>query len=210
MLEAAPELRTVAIFDELMRRHPGLGRGVRRTLERHVREWRAFHGPERELVFRQTQPPGQLGLSDFTDGSGLAVLVVGEPLDHLLYHFRLAYSGFSHVHVVLGGESFAALAQGLQHALWTPGGTPGGTAPTVSPQPTATSLRTSARTPPPATPRCARATPWRPRATTAAAPTVPDKHDNSACPSLRSQRATRARAVNRDGSPLRSDPAGAG
>ena len=124
MLEAAPDLRTVAIFDELMRRHPDLGRGVRRTLERRVREWRALHGPERELVFRQTHPPGQLGLSDFTDGGGLAVLVAGEPLDHLLYHFRLAYSGFSHAHVVLGGESFAALAEGLQHALWTLGGAP--------------------------------------------------------------------------------------
>ena len=124
MLEAAPDLRVVAVFDELMRRHPALGRGVRRTLERRVREWRALHGPERELVFRQTHPPGQLGLSDFTDGRGLAVHIAGEPLDHLLYHFRLAYSGFSHVHVVLGGESFAALAEGLQRALWTLGGAP--------------------------------------------------------------------------------------
>ena len=28
-----------------------------------------------------------------------------------LYHFRLAYSGFEHAHVVLGGESFVALAE---------------------------------------------------------------------------------------------------
>ena len=124
MLEAAPDLRTVAIFDELMSRHPDLGRGVRRTLERRVREWRALHGPEREIVFRQNHPPGQLGLSDFTDAGALEVRVAGEPLDHLLYHFRLAYSGFSHVRVVLGGESFAALAEGLQQALWTLGGAP--------------------------------------------------------------------------------------
>ena len=124
MLEQAPDLRTVGIFEELMRRHPELGRGVRRTLERRVREWRAKHGPERELVFRQTHPPGQLGLSDFTDAGGLGVVVAGEPLDHRLYHFRLAYSGFSHLHVVLGGESFTALAEGLQQALWTLGGAP--------------------------------------------------------------------------------------
>ena len=124
MLEQAPDLRTVAIFDELMRRHPDLGRGVRRTLERRVREWRALHGPERELMFRQTHPPGQLGLSDFTNGGGLRIRIAGEPLEHLLYHFRLAYSGFSHTHVVLGGESFTALAEGLQHALWTLGGSP--------------------------------------------------------------------------------------
>ena len=65
MLEQAPGLRAVGVFEELMRRHPELGHGVRRTLERRVREWRALHGPERELVFRQTHPPGQLGLSNF-------------------------------------------------------------------------------------------------------------------------------------------------
>ena len=124
LLEAAPDIRTVALFNELMQRHPELGPAVRRTLERRVREWRAAHGPEREIVFRQTHPPGQLGLSDFTDASGLGVRIAGEPLDHRLYHFRLAYSGFAHAHVVLGGESFTALAEGLQHALWTLGGTP--------------------------------------------------------------------------------------
>jgi hypothetical protein len=43
----------------------------------------------------------------------LGVAVAGEPLDHRLYHFRLAYSGFQHAHVVLGGESYVALAQRL-------------------------------------------------------------------------------------------------
>ena len=124
MLEQAPDLRSVGIFEELTRRHPELGRGVRRTLERRVREWRALHGPERELIFRQTHPPGRLGLSDFTDGNDLRIRIAGELLEHLLHHFRLAYSGFSHVHVVLGGESFTALAEGLQQALWTLGGSP--------------------------------------------------------------------------------------
>ena len=77
-----------------------------------------------EIVFRQTHPPGQLGLSDFTDTSGLGVRIAGARLKHLLYHFRLAYSGFSHAHVVLGGESFSALAEGLQNALWSLGGAP--------------------------------------------------------------------------------------
>ena len=124
MLEEASDLRTVGLFEELMRRHPELGGGVRRTLERRVREWRALHGSEREIVFRQEHPPGQLGLSDFTDAGGLRIAVTGEPLGHRLYHFRLAYSGFSHAHVVLGGESFPALAEGLQQALWTLGGAP--------------------------------------------------------------------------------------
>ena len=45
-------------------------------------------------------------------------------LEHRLYHFRLAFSGFEHAHVVLGGESFVALSEGLQNALWGLGGTP--------------------------------------------------------------------------------------
>jgi hypothetical protein len=36
----------------------------------------------------------------------------------------LPFSGFEHAHVVLGGESFVALAEGLQNALWSLGGVP--------------------------------------------------------------------------------------
>ena len=45
-------------------------------------------------------------------------------LEHRLYHFRLAFSGFEHAHVVLGGKSYVALAEGLQNALWGLGGVP--------------------------------------------------------------------------------------
>lgn len=124
MLVASPGLRPVAVFEELMRRHPELGAGVRRTLERRIRQWRALHGPEREVIFRQTHEPGRLGLSDFTDMADVGVTVAGQPLAHRLYHFRLAFSGFEHAHVVLGGESFVALAAGLQDALWALGGAP--------------------------------------------------------------------------------------
>jgi len=124
MLKAAPGVRPVAIFEEMARRHPELGTGIRRTLERRIRAWRAIHGAEQEVIFRQSHQPGQVGLSDFTDMGELEVTVAGAPLDHRLYHFRLAYSGFEHAHVVLGGESFVALAEGLQNALWSLGGVP--------------------------------------------------------------------------------------
>ena len=65
-----------------------------------------------------------MGLSDFTDVAELGILISGLPLAHRLYHFRLAFSGFAHAHVVLGGESFVALAEGLQNALWALGGVP--------------------------------------------------------------------------------------
>lgn len=124
MLQAAPGLRSVAIFEEMLRRHPDLGMGIRRTLERRIRAWRALYGQEQEVIFRQIHKPGDVGLSDFTDMSNLGITVAREPLEHRLYHFRLAYSGFEHAHVVLGGESFVALAAGLQNALWSLGGAP--------------------------------------------------------------------------------------
>ena len=124
ILEAAPGLRPVAIFEEVLRRHPELGAGVRRTLERRIRAWRAIHGPDQEVVFRQVHEPGRMGLSDFTEMGDLAVTIAGTSLDHRLYHFRLAYSGFEHAHVILGGESYVALAEGLQNALWALGGAP--------------------------------------------------------------------------------------
>ena len=125
ILEASPAIRPVGVFEELMRRYPELDPGVRRTLERRIRLWRAEHGPEQDVIFRQKHEPGRQGLSDFTRMGSLGVTVAGQPLDHMLYHFRLAWSGFTHARVVLGGESFTALAEGLQDALWHLGGAPG-------------------------------------------------------------------------------------
>ena len=124
MLTAAPALRVIAVFEEMKRRHVDLPEGIRRTLERRIRSWRALHGADQEVIFRQVHEPGRMGLSDFTDMAGLGVTVAGERLDHRLYHFRLAYSGFEHAHVILGGESFVALAEGLQNALSAAGGAP--------------------------------------------------------------------------------------
>jgi len=124
ILKSAPGLRAIAVLGEIRRRHPEIGPGIRRTLERRMRAWRALAGPEQDVIFRQEHAPGRLGLSDFTDTNVLGVRIAGVLLDHRLYHFRLAFSGFAHAHVVLGGESFVALAEGLQNALWALGGVP--------------------------------------------------------------------------------------
>ena len=124
LLKSAPGLRPVAIFDEIQRCHPELGAGVRRTLERRIRTWRALNGAERDVIFRQEHSPGRMGLSDFTEMGDHDISIAGVPLDHRLYHFRLAFSGWEHAHVVLGGESFVALAEGLQNALWALGRAP--------------------------------------------------------------------------------------
>ena len=80
LLLAAPRMRPVAIFEELQRRHPQLHANVRRTLERRIRGWRALHGAEREIIFRQVHEPGRMGLSDFTEMGDLAVGIAGIPL----------------------------------------------------------------------------------------------------------------------------------
>jgi hypothetical protein len=68
--------------------------------------------------------PGQQALSDFADMADSGVSIAGQMLNHRLYHFVLAYSAWEHAEPALGGESFTALAVGLQNALWSLGGVP--------------------------------------------------------------------------------------
>lgn len=126
ILERDPAVQAVTLLRHLQMTDPEAfpDDRVRRTLERRVRNWRALHGPEQDVIFRQTPEPGRMALSDFTDARELGVTVAGQPLEHRLFHFVLAYSGWEHAAVVLGGESFPALAENLQNALWTLGGVP--------------------------------------------------------------------------------------
>jgi hypothetical protein len=125
LLASMPHIRATSLLEELRRRHPGrFGDGHLRSLQRRVAHWRATEGPERELIFRQQHPPGRQALSDFTDGSKLGVTLSHRPFPHLIYHFWLAYSGWRFVKAICGGESFTALTEGLQEALWQLGGVP--------------------------------------------------------------------------------------
>jgi len=126
MLETDPSLKPITLLHYLMRSYPESfpDHAVRRTLERRVRDWKALRGPRRDVIFRQRPEPGKQALSDFTDARKLGVTIAGEPFAHMLYHFVLAYSGWQFARVVLGGESFAALAENLQDALWTLGKVP--------------------------------------------------------------------------------------
>jgi hypothetical protein len=125
MLEETPSLMAVTLLEILEERSPEVDwRRHRRTLERRVRRWRAQFGPDKAVMFPQDHPPGRLALSDFTDASELGVRVAGEDLPHRLFHFVLAASQWQYAEVVLGGESFVALAEGLQNALWALGGAP--------------------------------------------------------------------------------------
>lgn len=95
-----------------------------RTVQRRVREWKALHGPEPDVMFMLKHEPGVMGLSDFTKLKGMEITVNGKLFEHLIYHYRLAYSGWQYAQIVQGGESFAALSEGLQNALAASGGAP--------------------------------------------------------------------------------------
>lgn len=123
LLRASPKLQPKTLLEELQLRYPGQYPDSQlRTLQRKVRQWKALEGPEKEVIFRQDHPPGFQSLSDFTNADELAITIRGEPLPHLLYHFRLPFSGWEHAQLVLGGESYSALAEGMQNAFWAMGG----------------------------------------------------------------------------------------
>lgn len=125
LLEQHATLQAKTLLEVLQERYPAhYPDSALRTLQRRVKQWRALHGPDKEVMFRQHHPPGRLGLSDFTQFKGVVITVGGQPLVHRLYHFRLVFSGWHFVKVILGGESFTALAEGLQTALRRLGGAP--------------------------------------------------------------------------------------
>jgi len=130
MLKLNPDLQPMTLFIHLERTYLGeqgdplYGESILRTLQRKVAAWKAEHGSGKPVIFPQSHCPGQMGLSDFTHMDKLGITICGVPFKHMLYHFRLVYSKWSHVMVVQGGESFQALSQGLQQALIALGGAP--------------------------------------------------------------------------------------
>ena len=125
MLEQTPTLTAITLLEYLQTKYPEeYPDSIWRTLQRRVKTWQALQGPEKEVMFYQTHAPGRQGLSDFTLLKRARVTIAGKPFDHLLYHFRLAYSHWSFMKVIQGGESYTALAEGLTEALQKLGGAP--------------------------------------------------------------------------------------
>ncbi len=124
LLAREPELTGTTLWEYLNDHYPGqYSEKLLRTLQRRVKHWRAVKGPEKAVIFCQSVPAGQQGLSDFTRPRA-TITIAGQPFEHLLYQFRLAYSHWRDVHVIQGGESYSALADGLQNALHKLGGVP--------------------------------------------------------------------------------------
>ena len=124
LLEREPALQAKTLVEWLQREYPGQDwQRQRRTVERRVRQWKAEHGPAKEVFFGQVHEPGRLGSSDFTHMESLGVTLQGQPFPHLVYHFVLTCSNWEDVTLCFS-ESFASLSAGLQNALWELGGVP--------------------------------------------------------------------------------------
>ncbi|WP_390518173.1 IS21 family transposase [Halioxenophilus aromaticivorans] len=124
LLRAEPDLTGTTLLEYLEEHYPThYDQRILRTLQRRVKQWKALHGPDKPVIFRQQAEPGRQGFSDFTHPDS-AITIAGEPFKHLLYQFRLAFSGWRSVTIVQGGESYAALSTGLQRALQQAGGSP--------------------------------------------------------------------------------------
>ena len=123
-LERDPALQGSTLFALLCERHPDRYRPTQvRTLQRHIQQWRVLHGPDREVMFAQQHVPGERGQSDFTHMEDLGVTIADVPFPHLVHHFVLTYSNVEAVRVCFG-ETFEALAEGIEQALWQIGGVP--------------------------------------------------------------------------------------
>jgi hypothetical protein len=126
LLEADKDggLQATTVMGMLCERDPGkYGPGHTRTLQRRMRDWRAMHGPHREVYFEQVHPPGREGAFDFTHATELGVTIAGELFVHLLFHLVLSFSKWRWVCLAFG-ETFEAMMAGLQGALWELGGVP--------------------------------------------------------------------------------------
>lgn len=123
-LAEAPELEARTLFEDLMQRRPGrYQEGQLRTFQRRVKQWRAEHGPDREIFFPQQHRAGEAMQTDFTAAASLGVSLAGASFEHLLCQSILPYSNWQSV-VVCRSESMLALRNGIQQAVFRLGRVP--------------------------------------------------------------------------------------
>ena len=128
--DAPGRLRATTIIEWLEERHPGLfSPSQLRTLQRRLQDWRALNGPDQTR--RSTSPgapPGARGPAglqplQLLHCNSLRAAIGGRPYRHRPFQLVLSHSGWRYAEVA-AGETFLALKQGLQNALWELGGSP--------------------------------------------------------------------------------------
>ncbi len=128
LLVAAPHLNAATLLDELQRQHPAdYGPGLLRTLQRRLRQWRVQHGSMAASVrfslrknIRPAAKAFRTSRSPTISASRSAALPSRTGSISMRWHIPAGDT----CRLVEGGESFIALATGLQDALWRAGGAP--------------------------------------------------------------------------------------
>ena len=116
------KLQAKTVLKELRQRHPGqYPRSLTRTLQRRMRDWRALNGSDKEVVFPQEHPPGREAAFDFTHAGELDITIAGEAFDHLLFTLKASCGKWLYAELAFG-ETWEAMNQGLQNAMWAAGG----------------------------------------------------------------------------------------
>lgn len=124
LLAGTPELEAKTIFEVLMEKYPGRYEpGQLRTLQRHVKRWRAERGPDKEIMLAQLHRAGEAAQTDFTWTTELAITIAGQMFVHMLCVLVLPFSNWQWATVCLS-ESMAALRRGVQAALFQLGRVP--------------------------------------------------------------------------------------
>jgi len=123
-LADAPELEAWILLEDLATRKPGVySAGQVRTLQRHIRRWRAQEGPPKRVFFAQEHHAGEAMQTDFTWMKKLEVTIGGELFPHMLCHTVLPYSNWEWA-TVCHSESLLSLKHGVQAGLFQLGRVP--------------------------------------------------------------------------------------
>jgi hypothetical protein len=67
LLQRSPGLMPITLLEHLQRQQPDVDWiPLQRTLQRRVRQWKALHGPDPEVIFPLSDEPGEIAFCDFT------------------------------------------------------------------------------------------------------------------------------------------------
>lgn len=123
-LQVTPELEAKTLFEHLLRTNAERYQETQlRTLQRHIRQWRAESGPPKEIFFTQEHRPGEAMQTDWVVVKDLGITVERKPFDHRLCQCVLPFSNWASV-IVCRSESMATLRRAVQTALFQLGRIP--------------------------------------------------------------------------------------
>ena len=124
ILKAAPGIRAIAVLEEIRRRHPEIGPGIRRTLERRMRAWRALAGPNRTLSSARSTSPAVLACPTSPTRARSASRLPASrwSIGSITSDWRSRASSMPMS--CSAGRALSRWPKGLQNALWALGGVP--------------------------------------------------------------------------------------